>query len=187
MPNLGPRIARPVRVRGKHLELRNVVEADAPFILGLRLDAQKNRYLSPVDPDLEKQKEWIRRYQDSTGQAYFIICDPSGEALGTVRLYDAKGQSFSWGSWILRDGSPASTAVESAVMVYALATRHWGFTAAHFQVHRENARVVAFHEKFGAVRVREDSDEIDLSIDAPHIEAALARYARYLPAELGVE
>ena len=42
-----------------------------------------------------------------------------GNTIGTVRLYEARGNSFSWGSWIIADGQTASAAMESALMAYA--------------------------------------------------------------------
>jgi RimJ/RimL family protein N-acetyltransferase len=184
-----PVIRQLARVLGKNIVLRNVQVEDADFILSLRLDPQKGGYLSPVEADVEKQRQWIRRYLASEGQAYFLICDPAMQPLGTVRIYDAIGDSFSWGSWILKKGAPAGAAVESAVLVYWLATHRWGFRAAHFQVRRDNTSVLAFHEKFGAERVTQTSEEMEihLRIGQAQIERSLQRYARYLPSEVIVQ
>lgn len=184
-----PVIRQVDRVLGKSIVLRNVQVQDAEFILSLRLDPQKGGYLSPVEADVEKQREWIRTYLRSKGQAYFLICDLAMRPLGTVRLYDAIGESFSWGSWILKKGAPRVAAVESAVLVYWLATRHWKFRASHFQVRLDNASVLAFHEKFGAERVTQTTEEVEiqLRIGPAQIERSLRRYARHLPAEVIVQ
>jgi hypothetical protein len=177
------------RVWGKSIVLRNVQVEDAEFILSLRLDPQKGSYLSPVEADVEKQREWIRTYLRAKGQAYFLICDLAMRPLGTVRIYDAIGESFSWGSWILKKGAPPSAAIESAVLVYWLATKYWNFVASHFQVRRDNASVLAFHEKFGAERVTQTTEEaeIHLRIGQAQIERSLNRYGRYLPSEVIVQ
>lgn len=174
-------------VCGKSIVLRDVEEGDAEFVLQLRLDPQRNQYLSPVDADAQVQREWIRQYRESQGQAYFVICDGAFVELGTVRIYDAIGDSFSWGSWVLKAGAPAHAAIESAVLVYTLATRLWGFRAAHFRVHPANTSVLAFHEKFGAQRVSQSADEIQLHIGIAQIENSLNRFARYAPSHLRVE
>ena len=182
-----PRIHRVAQLPGRTILLREVQEGDAAFILSLRLDPRKNRYLSPVVDDVDRQREWIRGYLRSDGQAYFIICaQEDGEPLGTVRLYDAIGDSFSWGSWILKDGAPAAAAVESAVLVYSLGL-HWGFRHAHFQVHQGNTSVLAFHERFGARRTAETEEEVHLAIDEPAIRRSLERYAAFLPDHLDLE
>lgn len=176
------RIHRIDLIQGRNLVLRDVVEDDAEFILSLRLDASKNQHLSAVVDDVEAQRVWIRNYRQGTGQAYFIICASDMRRIGTVRLYDALGDSFSWGSWVLAHGASATAALESAVLVYWLATRVFGFRAAHFQVHRANAAVVSFHEKFGARKTRDTELEVYMSIDSEAIDRALVRYSRYLPA-----
>lgn len=43
---------------------RDANEIDVAFILKLRTDNQKSRYLSTTDADLEKQKSWLNQYAD---------------------------------------------------------------------------------------------------------------------------
>lgn len=181
-----PTIRQVSRVYGKNIVLANVQVEDAEFILSLRLDPDKNRFLSPVSRDAEVQRHWIRQYLASEGQAYFIICDKTMGQLGTVRMHDAQGDSFCWGSWVLKAGAPAAAAIESAVMLYRLA-QTWGFRSAYFKVHCANTSVVAFHEKFGAQRVSQNAEEIHFRIGPAEIERSLKRYARYLPRQLLVE
>lgn len=180
-------IIRPAaRLVGNKLVLRDVVPSDAAYILGLRLDPRKGAYLSTVDADVQKQAAWIERYRQGEGQAYFVICmkdaqGGAGEAVGTVRLYNARGASFSWGSWIVADGAPAYVAIESALIVYRYALGQLGFRAAHFEVNRANRSVWNFHERFGARRIAEDDVEYRYELDHDAIEAALQRYVRFLP------
>jgi RimJ/RimL family protein N-acetyltransferase len=183
MPHLRPAL----RVMGKTLALRDVHTDDAAFILALRTDASKARHLSSVGDDLEVQRRWIDAYCKRRNEAYFIIESLSGQALGTVRLYDDQGDSFCWGSWILVDGAPASAAIESALMVYAYALDHLGFRRAHFQVRRANERVWSFHERFGARRVAETDIELHYEIAGDAIRASMQRYRRYLPDGIEVQ
>ena len=46
--------------------------------------------------------------------------------------------------------------IDSAFAVYEFAFGHLGFLASHFEVRKENLRVVAFHKRFGADVVNED-------------------------------
>jgi hypothetical protein len=182
-----PTIRQVALLHGKSIDLANVQVEDAEFILSLRLDPGKSRYLSPLDGEIEKQRDWIRAYLQSEGQAYFIIRDKAAQRYGTVRIYDAVGDSFSWGSWVLRNGAPPAAAIESALLVYRLAIADWGFRSAHFKVHRANTSVLDFHQRFGAHRTQETDQEVQLRIGLPEIERSLKRYARYLPARILVE
>lgn len=98
------------------------------------------------------------------GAAYFII-ENDGEAIGTVRLYDAKGKSFCWESWIIKNGSPSHAAIESALMVYTFSTDSLEFTASHFDVRKDNEHVVRFHESFDAKRTGETREDYLFSIN----------------------
>jgi len=164
-------------VRGKNLVFTDATEDDAAFIVELRL--ARGQFLSPTSPEVADQVAWLKRYAEKTDEAYFIIRSLDGEPLGTVRLYDPQGDSFCWGSWILKEGAPPGAATESALMVYQVGLGA-GFNRSHFEVDRNNDRVWAFHERFGAKRVGESEREFFYEIDRPAIEAALKRYARRL-------
>ncbi len=174
-------IIRPVpRLIGKTLEMRDARERDAAFILSLRTDPQKSRHLSPVSALLEDQRAWLRHYAVGQGQAYFILWH-AGLPIGTVRLYDGRGDSFCWGSWILIDSRPRHAAVESALMVYAFALDHLGFARTHFDVRAGNARVRAFHERMGAVQTGQDGEDVLYKIDPDALLRARAGLRDFLP------
>jgi RimJ/RimL family protein N-acetyltransferase len=161
--------------------LRNVVITDAAFILFLRINPQKSKHLSKISDDLDAQIAWLESYQDCKTEAYFIIEDLHGTPLGTVRIYDARGNSFCWGSWVLLESVPSSAAIESALMVYAYALESLGFQSAHFQIHKANERVWKFHERFGAERIDENDVQYEYRLSNAAIKFSINRYRRYLP------
>jgi RimJ/RimL family protein N-acetyltransferase len=183
---LSIRLRKAARVVGKTLSFRDADVVDAAFILSLRTDAGKSRYLSSVSADLADQQAWLARYVKADDQAYFII-EYESRAIGTVRLYDPQGESFCWGSWILSNSRPSHAAMESALMVYAYAVDHLGFKAAHFDVRRGNERVWQFHERFGARRIAETALDYFYALDGDTIATARQRYARYLPDSVMVQ
>ncbi len=180
------KLRKAARVVGKTLSFRNADVADADFILSLRTDSEKSRYLSAVSSDLANQQAWLARYAQADDQAYFII-EYQGEPIGTVRLYDPQGDSFCWGSWILKNTRPSQAAMESALMVYAYALDHLGFKAAHFDVRKGNERVWQFHERFGASRTAETELDNFYQLDGDAIAAARQRYQRFLHGCVQVE
>ncbi|HWW73150.1 MAG TPA: GNAT family N-acetyltransferase, partial [Duganella sp.] len=177
---------KPAAVRGHKLVFRDAAPDDAAFILSLRTDEKKGRYLSATPPDMAAQRAWLERYAGDDTQIYFIIENLAGEPVGTVRLYDRRGDSFCWGSWIKSDSAPSGFAVESALMVYHYAL-YLGFTGAHFEVRRGNTGVIQFHERFGARLVRQDEHEDFFELDEPGIRAALDKFARFLPDGIKVD
>jgi RimJ/RimL family protein N-acetyltransferase len=171
-------------IEGKNITLVGVTPADAPFILSLRLDEQRNRFLSPVSNDLEAQVAWIVSYLERQRQGeeyYFIITDKTGERLGTVRIYGFQDDAFSWGSWIIKPGSPSSVAIESALAVYEYAFGTLGFHRCYFEVRKGNERVVAFHTRFGARITGEDDLNNYFEVREADYLAVKSRYLKYLP------
>jgi RimJ/RimL family protein N-acetyltransferase len=182
-----PKILKAQAVQGRSLIFRDVKESDAEYILKLRTDSQKSRYLSVTEPSLEKQKAWLKRYADQTDQVYFIIETLLGEPLGTVRLYDAQEYSFSWGSWILQEGAPRTAAIESALMVYAYAIDYLKFQSSHFEVRKGNESVWRFHERFGAMRIGETTMDYLYHIEYEQIVEAQKRYKKYLALSVNIK
>lgn len=145
---------------GKTIKLRDVKVNDAAFILSLRTDEKKNRFLSKTDDDVEKQIRYINDYLKRDSEWYFIIESVEGEPLGTVRIYDIKNEisSFCWGSWLLKDGADITCALESAMMVYNFGFYELGFKNCHFDVRKGNDKVKKFHKLFGAKETSADEE-----------------------------
>ncbi len=170
-------------IKGRTLVFHDVCVDDAGFILSLRTDQEKGRHLSATSGDIESQVLWLKNYTHSSDQAYFLISYKE-QKVGTVRLYDSQGYSFSWGSWIIQAGVPNHVAIESALMVYRYGLDYLGFTEAHFDVRKGNERVWQFHERFGAARILETSTDYYYSINAQMIRQALTRYKKFLPVDV---
>lgn len=172
-------------VTGKTIILRDADISDAQFIVQLRNDAKKSRFISATSQDIDAQVSWLHKYKESNDQVYFIITDKSGKRYGTVRIYDQKGDSFCWGSWILSDEAPKHFAIESSLIVYKYALKI-GFKNAHFSVTKGNDSVIKFHQRFGAKLVSESDEELFFSISENEILNSISKYSKYLPDEIKI-
>lgn len=146
-------------LKSKTIQIRFVEEFDADFILKLRLDKKYNQFLSNVNSDIQAQKDWIKNYKNDEAnkkQFYFIIERNDGKPCGTVRIYDLKDNSFCWGSWILNEDKTRYAALESAFLVYEFGFNQLGFSSSHFDVRKNNEKVISFHKKMGALKTGED-------------------------------
>jgi hypothetical protein len=183
--NHQPCFIKPNKITGHKLIFENATINDAEFILSLRTDVIKSRFLSHTQNDLDKQIKWLELYSKDDSQIYFIIKDFELNKVGTVRLYDQQGSSFCWGSWIIKDKSPSFYAIESALMVYIFAIS-LGFTESHFDVRKDNISVLKFHEKFGAIRQKETEVDFFYKINLNAINTSVSRYSRYLPFDIKI-
>lgn len=137
-------------VYGTNIDLRPVEIEDAEFILSLRLDPELNQYLSPVEDNLEKQREWIKNYRLYSRDYYFIIQNKMQESIGTIRVYDIQDVVFCWGSWIVIPQARKYASFESAFLLYRFAFEGLGLDKTNFDIRKDNKRVLNFHQKFGA-------------------------------------
>lgn len=174
-------------ISGKNINLRFVTENDAEFIINMRTNTNKNKFLSSVDNNIEDQKTWIREYKKRETQKeefYFIIESKTHEKLGLVRMYDFKEiqnkRSFCWGSWLIKEYAPKTTAIESALQIYEFGFHTLGFDRSHFDVRKGNDKVIAFHQRFGAKII--DENALDYFFDFKKIdyEVIKQKYKRYL-------
>jgi len=182
-----PRIRKAHRLWGNTLVLIDAGVEFSGFIHHLRTEGDRARFLHATSPVLADQVAWLRAYARRSEEAYFVIQSRKGQALGTVRLVGSRGDTFSWGSWILKPGAPSTAAFESALMVYTYALDVLGFRDCELSVHVGNTRVCAFHERFGAVRTAQSGDYLTYFLSNAAIRATLARYLRFLPKGITVE
>jgi RimJ/RimL family protein N-acetyltransferase len=167
--------------RGKSIFFREVVVEDARFIVDLRTNPEKRKYISPTSNDVNKQRNFISNYLNSKTDFYFVICDWSSVQLGTIRIYDIEDDSFCWGSWIISQSAPKSAAIESALLLYDFAFYSLHYSNSHFDVRKENQRVVAFHKRFGATVTREDEQNYYFRYSRDSYLSVRQRYLKYLP------
>jgi RimJ/RimL family protein N-acetyltransferase len=168
-------------VRGKSIFFREVAVSDAEFIVELRTDPKKNKHLSVTSNDIIKQENFISLYLENQTDFYFIINDWNYKKLGTIRIYDIRNNSFCWGSWIISDEACKSAAIESALMIYDYAFYSLHYLKSHFDVRKDNLRVVDFHKRFGAKIVGNDDLNYYFEYGVDDYAEIRKKYRRYLP------
>ena len=137
-------------IKGKYVNLRDVEIEDAEFILSLRCDEKKSRFLHHTDYDIKKQQNYINKYKKLKNEWYFIVENLSGEKIGTYRIYDVQQNSFCIGSWLMVQGISSNEMLETDFLV-----RNFGFDTLkmnkiHFDVRKNNKKVIRFHKMLGA-------------------------------------
>jgi RimJ/RimL family protein N-acetyltransferase len=170
-------------IQGKKINLRSADIKDAEFILEMRMQVHKTQFLSQIDNSLQKQQAWLKAYKDKEKaglEYYFVIESKQAEQLGLVRVYDLHSESFCWGSWLIKDSAPLTTAIESALLVYEFGFGELKYKKAHFDVRKGNERVIAFHERFGATVIGEDELNFYFNYSLKNYLKIKQKYRRYL-------
>lgn len=143
------------------LHCRLVNEDDAAFILKLRLDDRRSRFIHSTDPDLEMQVRWIREYKrrEAIGLEYYFIYDIDGVPFGVNRIYDVKNDHCTEGSWVCMPIADSSKAIASALIIRDIIFDFLGFDYDLFDVRVGNGKVKKFHLISGADIVEQNETE----------------------------
>jgi len=174
-------------IKGKNIIMRTVEIEDTEFIFEMRQNEAKTKYLSKISGDIKTQLEWIKRYkirEKENKEYYFVIESRNSEKLGLIRMYDFKvinqKRSFCWGSWIIKDGAPKTTAIESALQIYEFGFKKQNFEMSHFDVRKGNDKVIAFHKRFGAKIIGEDELNYYFYFFKEDYEKIRVKYKKFL-------
>lgn len=170
-------------INGKHIDLRPVTTDDADFILSLRLNPELSQYLSPVENNVEKQTQWVKKSIENPQEWYFIIQNKKAERVGTIRIYNIKGNVFCWGSWIVIPTARSYASLESIVLLYQYAFFELGFECTHFDVRKNNQKAIAFYLRFGAQITHEDEDNYFLIYTKNDLTEKLPEYTTAINAQ----
>ena len=95
-------------IKGKYVLIRSAEILDARFTLDIRQDKEKTKYLHAVENNIDKQIDWLERQREAKGDYFFIVENFSGKELGTVGVYDIKGNIGHLGR-LLMIGNPFQT------------------------------------------------------------------------------
>lgn len=170
----------PILVVGNKVTLREASLSDAHFMYTLRNLKSTRKGLPNAPSSTENQLLWLEEHLERRDEYYFLVTEPGGERWGTIRIYGVQSVSFTWGSWALLPSTPAFVGLEANLLLYRFA-RQIGLEEGRFEVLRENESVWRFHEKLGAIFLREEGPWRYYKHTARTMESVLARFETVFP------
>ncbi len=144
------------KLQGKFVNLREVTIKDAEFILKLRCDDKKSRFIHKTEYNIAKQVEYLNNYLKKDNEWYFIIENKEHTPIGTTRIYDVEGDKYTGGSWLMIDKATAQETLEGDLLMKSYSFDVLGFSKDCFDVRKENRKVVRFHQICGSKIVGEN-------------------------------
>lgn len=105
------------------LQVRFVQEDDAEFIVQLRTNPIKARFISPTSTNIEDQKKWLQEYKkrEYNGNDYYFLYTYKGEPAGVNRIYEIEDNHFIHGSWVFSDAVPPYCALAAGIIAREIA------------------------------------------------------------------
>lgn len=148
------------------ISARFVEESDAEFILSLRTDTYLTRFIHSTDNNLEKQKDWIRKYKEreKEGREYYFIYSKDGEPMGLSRAYNIFEYYCTAGSWLCKPNNDPKASLATYLLMHDVIFQDMGLDLTIFDVRRDNKKVWKLHESFGAVRIGESDIDYYFSL-----------------------
>lgn len=135
------------RFYGVYADLRCVTPDDAEATLKMRLDSDKARFLHPVENNLEKQRDWIKKQIEREGDYYFLALSKKDEPIGTFSIYDIVGDECRSGRLIMFGNALQS--FEINLMTFKFAFEYLGLSKILGDVDEKNVTAIRFAEMFG--------------------------------------
>lgn len=151
------------------VELVPVTVEDAEFIFTVRQGAIKQGFLRKGADSPDAQRAWLVDYlgrQNLRYEHYFMICD-KGRKCGTLRVQNLAPdqERFTWGSWCIAAGHGPYVAIGSYILANDVGFTAYNKPCALFEVHEENAGVIAFHRRMGACETgKKRAEQIEFSL-----------------------
>lgn len=142
------------------IKLRPVEVTDADFIIKLRTDSIKSRFISETDSDLEKQELWIKEYKEREehgDEYYFIAVDEENIEFATYRIYGKTENSMEIGSFISKPqyDNPINV-IKVDIILKSFVFDELNYSKLRFEVRKKNKSVVNYHKKFNPTLIDED-------------------------------
>lgn len=150
----------------KNIRLKFVNINDAKFIYDLRTNKILSKYLNPTSLKLNDQKKWLKQYfirNENDQEFYFKFQFKKKNKfydIGVARVIRLTKKKFSFGSWIMRPGSPSWLAVECALSIYEFAFKYKKFQKNLMWMDLRNKKVIIFHKLMGAIETNIDKKQL---------------------------
>lgn len=143
-----------------NIKLRLVQESDAEFIIDIRTDSIKSKFISSTNSDIEEQKKWIREYKNrekDEEEFYYIAIDENDEKFATYRLYNKNNDSIEVGSFVSKPFYKiALNVIKVDIILKTYVFEVLGYNTLNFEVRKKNKSVISYHNKFKPQLTKED-------------------------------
>lgn len=139
------------------LDVRLVCEADTDFIVGLRTDPIKSRFIHKTEDDVKKHLEWFKEYKkrELDGRDYYFIYFKEGKPIGVNRIYNVFEYYGTPGSWICCSGLDMETVMATSFCLKEIVFNIIGLDLLILDVRKGNKKVQRMHKLFGAQQIGE--------------------------------
>ncbi len=164
-------------------------ENDAEFILGLRTNPSKNKYLNYTEPNLENQIIWLKEYKtrEERGEELYYIIYENHIPVGTIRIYNIKENECTTGSWLFSSNTHQLTPIISELLIYEIVYNILKKSTVLFDVRKENKKVVNYHKLKRITLINEDEENFYYSMSRAEWEESKMKIFNLMGVKIDVD
>ena len=164
-------------------------ENDAEFILGLRTNPYKNKYLNYTEPNLENQIIWLKEYKtrEERGEELYYIIYENHIPVGTIRIYNIKENECTTGSWLFSSNTHQLTPIISELLIYEIVYNILKKSTVLFDVRKENKKVVNYHKLKRITLINEDEENFYYSMSRAEWEESKMKIFNLIGVKIDVD
>lgn len=161
------------------LHVRLVREVDAEYIVKLRTDPQKGRYLHATKDDVSAQESWIKEYRkrEVEGKEFYFIFSKDGENVGVARLYKIDEDKFTSGSWLVSSNA-VGVGVLCDIISREVAFELYPDSLNFFDICKKNKNVIRYALSYHPTQYNEDEENLYFYTDRKRFEKYKQLYLR---------
>lgn len=134
-------------LEGRYVDLKSCSIEDAEFTLSIRQDPSYSSAIPLIEGTVEQQIAWIKKQRESSDDFFFVVWDKNGNRIGTIGLYDIKGNTCESGRIIIK-GNPFQC-IEAQVLLDDFGYDHLGLSQIISYIFADNDRALRFSNQFG--------------------------------------
>jgi len=164
-------------------------ENDAEFILGLRTNPYKNKYLNYTEPNLENQIIWLNEYKtrEERGEELYYIIYENNIPVGTIRIYNINENECTTGSWLFSSNTYQLTPIISELLIYEIVYNILKKSTVLFDVRKENKKVVTYHKLKRITLINEDEENFYYSMSRAEWEESKMKIFNLMGVKIDVD
>ncbi len=151
------------------LQVRLVTEADTDFVMKMRTDTFRTRFIHQTENDVQKHIEWFKKYKqrEAEGRDYYFIYFKNGQPVGLNRIYNIFEYYGTIGSWICPADNEVETSMGTYFLMLDILFEHLNLDLSVFDVRKTNKHVWKLHKMVGAQPIGESDIDYYFALNKP--------------------
>lgn len=162
-----------------NVRVRLVGVKDAPFIVSLRSDITRTKYMITLDDDVEKQEQWIRDYKlrERKGTDYYLLYELLNgtpvcvNRISQISFSDSKCKAAGWIK--KKDAKVNSMAI--FILQKEIIFNLLGLNSFYSDLHQDNKNVLRYYEVFDVKPVMEKNSFLYFDFFKSDFESKLSQ------------